>query len=71
VTDQSQFVDVYSLTTGLKQRVPRVWLDDPILGRDFRKTPSQRELDGELPPGPPATRRPRRSTRSPRRPTST
>jgi hypothetical protein len=52
VIDPTQFADVYSLTTGRKQRVPRAWLDDPILGRDFRKTPSQRELDGELPPRP-------------------
>jgi hypothetical protein len=51
--DQTAFVDVYSLTTKQKQRVPRAWLDDPVLGRDFRKTPSQRELDGELPPRPP------------------
>jgi len=51
--DQTAFVDVYSLTTKQKQRVPREWLDDPVLGRDFRKTPSQRELDGELPPRPP------------------
>lgn len=50
--DQTLFVDVYSITTGLKQRVPREWLDDPKLGRDFRKTPSQRELDGELPARP-------------------
>jgi hypothetical protein len=47
------FVDAYSVTTGVKQRIPRHWLDDPVLGRDFRKTPSQRELDGELPPRPP------------------
>jgi hypothetical protein len=47
------FVDAYSVTTGLKQRIPRHWLDDPVLGRDFRKTPSQREVDGELPPRPP------------------
>jgi hypothetical protein len=52
VTDETQFVDVYSLTTMRKQRVPRAWLDDPILGRDFRKTPAQRELDGELPTRP-------------------
>lgn len=50
--DQTQFADVYSLTTGRKQRVPRDWLEDPVLGRDFRKTPSQRELDGELPARP-------------------
>lgn len=52
MTDQSLFVDVYSTVNGLKQRVPREWLDDPILGRDIRKTPSQRELDGELPDRP-------------------
>lgn len=51
--DQTQFADVYDVTSGLKQRVPRAWLDDPILGRNIRKTPSQRELDGELPQRPP------------------
>jgi hypothetical protein len=65
------FVDAYSVTTGVKQRIPRHWLDDPVLGRDFRKTPSQRELDGELPPRPPGTRRRRRSASSPRPPAST
>lgn len=52
MTDQTQFVDVYSTVNGTKQRVPRIWLDDPILGRDIRRTPSQRELDGDLPPRP-------------------
>jgi hypothetical protein len=52
MTDQTLFVDVYSTVNGLKQRVPREWLDDAILGRDIRKTPSQRELDGELPDRP-------------------
>lgn len=46
------FVDAYSLTTQRKQRIPRHWLDDPVLGRDFRKTPSQRILDGDLPARP-------------------
>lgn len=50
--DQSEFVDVYSTVNGQKQRVPRIWLDDPVLGRDIRRTPSQRELDGDLPPRP-------------------
>lgn len=53
MTDESLFVDAYSLTTRAKQRIPRHWLEDPVLGRDFAKTPSQRELDGELPPRPP------------------
>jgi hypothetical protein len=50
------FVDAYSIVTGQKQRVPRIWLDDPdahaTVGHAFRKTPSQRELDGELGPRP-------------------
>lgn len=33
------FVDVYSKTTGNKQTVPEEWLSDPVLGKDFRKTP--------------------------------
>jgi hypothetical protein len=52
VIDETQFADVYSVTTGIVQRVSRVVLDDPILGRDFRRTPAQLELDGELPPRP-------------------
>lgn len=47
------FVDAYAISTGRIQRIPRHWLDDPVLGRDFAKTPSQRELDGDLPPRPP------------------
>lgn len=34
------FVDVYAVTTGTKQRIPAAWLDHPVLGRQFRKTPS-------------------------------
>lgn len=44
----SRFVDVYNPETGIKQSVPEHFLDDPILGRNLRKTPSQRALDGEL-----------------------
>lgn len=40
------FVEVYG-PSGLKQRVPEHFLDDPVLGKDLRKTPSQRFLDGE------------------------
>lgn len=50
--DQNEFTEAYSLTTGVKQRIPAHWLEDPVLGRDFRKTPTQRELDGELGPRP-------------------
>lgn len=52
MSELSDFVDAYSITTGAKQRIPRHWIGDPVLGRDFRKTPSQRELDGELGPRP-------------------
>jgi hypothetical protein len=44
----SRFVDVFNPETGIKQSVPEHFLDDPILGRSLRKTPSQRALDGEL-----------------------
>lgn len=53
MTELSDFVEAYAISTGRKQRIPRHWLDDPVLGRDFAKTPSQRELDGDLPPRPP------------------
>jgi hypothetical protein len=46
------FVDVYAVATGRKQRVPRHFLADPVLGRGIRLTPSQRELDGDLGPRP-------------------
>lgn len=46
------FVDVYAVATGRKQRVPRHFVDDPVLGRGIRLTPSQRELDGDLGPRP-------------------
>lgn len=43
------FISVYSKTTGRKQDVPEHWLDHPVLGRDFRKTPlsqqQQRAVD--------------------------
>ncbi|WP_248582601.1 hypothetical protein [Nocardioides sp. InS609-2] len=42
------FVEVYDTITGLKQRVPAHFVDDPILGRNIQKTPSQRALEGQL-----------------------
>lgn len=46
------FVDVYSKTTGRKQTVPLDWLDHPVLGQDFRKTPlsekQQQEADAAI-----------------------
>lgn len=42
------FVEVYAIATGRKQRVPRHFVDDPVLGVGIRRTPSQRELDGDL-----------------------
>lgn len=44
----TRFVDVYNPDTGIKQSVPEHFLDDPVLGRNLRKTPAQRALDGEL-----------------------
>jgi len=35
----AEFVDVYDKTTGIKQTVPADWLDHPVLGLPFRKTP--------------------------------
>lgn len=34
------FVEVYAKSTGNKQLVPEHWLDHPVLGRNFSKTPS-------------------------------
>lgn len=33
------FITVYSKTTGRQQRIPDHWLGNPVLSRDFRKTP--------------------------------
>lgn len=45
----TDWVDVYSKTTGQKQTVPSHYLDNPVLSRDLRKTPlseqQQREAD--------------------------
>lgn len=38
------FVDVYAKSTGQKQRIPKHWLDHPVLGRDFVLTPSARAV---------------------------
>jgi hypothetical protein len=44
----SEFVDVYDTTTGFVNRVPRIWVGDPVLGRNIALTAAQRELDGAL-----------------------
>ena len=41
----SEFVTVYSKTTGEKQRVPEHWLGHKVLGADLRKTPVQKDAD--------------------------
>ena len=46
------FIDVYAVTTGAKQRVPRDWIGHPVLGAGIRKTPAQRALDGDIPSAP-------------------
>jgi hypothetical protein len=46
------FVEVSSKTTGVKQMIPRVWLEDPEgIGKDFELTPSGREA-AQLAAGP-------------------
>lgn len=45
-------VEVVDTNTGIVQRVPADWLDDPRLGRFITKTTAQLALDGELPPLP-------------------
>jgi hypothetical protein len=44
-----QFVDVYAKDTGKKHRIPPHWLDHPVLGKPFRKTPKTRAADGPEP----------------------
>ena len=45
----AEFVDVYDRKTGIKQTIPTEWLDHPVLGLPFRKTPlsekQQRDAD--------------------------
>lgn len=41
----TDFVDVVSKTTKQPQVVPAVWLEHPVLGADFTKTPAQRASD--------------------------
>lgn len=48
------FVTAYSKTTGTPHRIPADWLDHPVLGAGFRKTPRQPEGQ-PYPDGPPNT----------------
>lgn len=41
-----EFTEVYDTRTGIKSRVPRHWVGDPVLGRFIRVTAEQREIDG-------------------------
>lgn len=41
-----EFAEVYDTRTGIKSRVPRHWVGDPVLGRFIAVTAEQRELDG-------------------------
>lgn len=45
-------VEVFSSSSGRRQRVPAHWVGDPVLGKDFVPTPAQRQLDGDLGPIP-------------------
>lgn len=45
------FVEVTSRSTGVNQMVPRAWLDDELLSRDFEVAATVRALDpNEKPP---------------------
>ena len=37
------FVTAYAATTGVKQRIPAGWLDHPVFGKQFRRTPADRD----------------------------
>lgn len=50
--DPNRLVEAYSLTSGRKATIPAAWIGDPVLGRDWAKTPAQAEYDGDLPPRP-------------------
>lgn len=45
------FVEAYAKTTGDKQVIPAHWLDHPVLGKNFSRTPSAkaREAAAEVP----------------------
>lgn len=36
------FIEVYAKSTGEKQIIPRVWLDNEVLAKDFEVAPSAR-----------------------------
>lgn len=38
---------VYSKTTGRKHRIPKHWVDHPVLGARFEKTPRQRDAEAK------------------------
>lgn len=46
----STFVDAYNTSTGVKQTIPRRWLDHPVLGVGFSLTPQATvaELKAEI-----------------------
>lgn len=37
-TQESEFVDAFAVSTGRPVRVPRHFLDHPVIGKGFRKT---------------------------------
>lgn len=48
----TKFVTAYSRSTGQKQRIPESWLDHEVLGKDFRRTPSDEARQQALADGP-------------------
>lgn len=47
-------VEVYSKTTGKKHIVPEHWLDHPVLGKNFARTPSSVATKTAAPEGDPS-----------------
>lgn len=48
VTGQEGFAEAYDVRTGVKTRVPRHFIDDPVIGRFLEKTPAQMVHDGDI-----------------------
>ena len=52
------FVAAYDKRTGVKHSVPEHWLDHPVLGRPFEKTPRQRAAEKKASPADTTTKTP-------------
>lgn len=50
--DPNRLVEAYNLNTGAVAQIPAAWIGDPVLGREWAKTPAQAAYDGDLPERP-------------------